>query len=177
MLDVPKRCDAPPRPGRAGGFTLIELLLVMFVMAVLVALVVGVGTHVIEEGRKTETRDRQNRMLAAIDAYYKVMGKVPPHAGDPNDSLTELVDHLRGREEGDEKLKRDIYKETNAYLGASDGELSLDAFNKPMRYYSDRGVGGRPLIISAGPDGEFGDGTTNRERQRREDNIRSDTSD
>jgi hypothetical protein len=148
---------------------------VMFVMAVLVALVVGVGTRVIEEGRKKETVSRQVRMLAAVDAYFKVMGEVPPHTGDPNESMTKLIEYLRGRKEGDGKLKRDIYEETKAYLGASDGELSLDAFNKPMRYYSDRGVGGRPLIISAGPDGEFGDGTTKQERQRREDNIRSDT--
>ncbi len=55
----------------------------------------------------------------------------------------------------------------DAYDG---GGAVKDAYGKAMRYEVDGGLGGRPVLISAGEDGEFGDTVA----AKKEDNIRSD---
>jgi type II secretory pathway pseudopilin PulG len=167
----------------------VELLLVMFVMSVLVALVVSVGSYVIEQERKKETINTQDRWLAALEAYRNVTRKYPPT--DPNilpggaqekdytyhGSMTGkhgLMQYLLGSM--DPTLTPKILAATKAYLGeGSSGTMATlgvnDAYGNPMRYYMDKGLGGKPLILSAGPDGDFG--VTN--QNKRTDNIRSDT--
>ena len=53
--------------------------------------------------------------------------------------------------------------------------MIADAYGRSMIYQKDRGFGGSPRIVSAGPDGKFGDepGLTNRDRYT-SDNIYSD---
>jgi len=199
------RRPAARRPGARtqGGFTLVELLLVMFVLSVLVALVVGVGRYVIEEGRKQETITSQDRLMAAIAAYRKVTGEVP--ASDPNgygniDFLVTQLEFNLEKEDLDPSVqpesdfrkrypqlapklwelfpaKAEIREATTPFLGgAGEGtSFRIDAYGKEMAYYADRGLGGMPVIISAGPDGQFGMGTGKEEEDKREDNIRSDT--
>jgi hypothetical protein len=69
-------------------------------------------------------------------------------------------------------MKTKIFNATKSYLEGtfSDGK---DAYSNSMRYYKDKGVGGKPLIISAGPDGDYGTATGS--EKKRTDNIRSDT--
>lgn len=204
------------------GFTLVELLLVMFVMSVLVALVVGVGTYVIDRARMEETVTTQTRILAAVAAYRNVTNRVPDTASDPNTSLGQLITTLRAEENAKEwangtsyaagdiardnpdasywtcafahsapgqlftfaqaraanvtywkmhTLKTKIYRATKPFLGEGTTVSTTDAYGVQMRYYSDRGLGGKPLILSAGPDGDFG----RLSEKRRKDNIRSDT--
>lgn len=181
------------RPGKtAKAFTLVELMVVMFIMAVVAALVVGVSWYVIEEGRKAETKAKMARLIEAINAYRKVTGKVPEIYYDPSynnrDSsrqyneqkcIQALLDVLKGNEprttgsgggqgpnEGSEE-----YKATKPWLGEDEGSsLTVDAYGKPMIYLMNGGHGGGPLIVSAGPDGYFGD--TGVESQKR-DNIYS----
>ena len=170
------------RPLAAPGFTLVELLLVMFVMGVLVALVVGVGSYVIESGRKTETIQKQQLLISAIRAYYKItqtypIDRDPNYPNDPNRSIDGLIWCLAGNmvqaataEERD-RIKREISQATAPFLSAINGDPKLDAFDKPMRFYRYPGLGGKPLILSGGPDEDFGD----RNADKRQDNIRSDT--
>jgi prepilin-type N-terminal cleavage/methylation domain-containing protein len=173
--------------GTSRGFTLVELLLVMFVMSVLVALVVGVGSYVVELERKKETVATQERWLAALEAYRNVTQKYPDTnttilPGGTNEkintypgSMSDLVAALQGAK--DPSMTAKIYQATKAYVGeGSTGSTTVplsmnDAYGTPMRYYKDKGVGGKPLILSAGPDADFG--VTN--DKKRTDNIRSDT--
>jgi prepilin-type N-terminal cleavage/methylation domain-containing protein len=190
------------RPGRPSlrGFTLVELLLVMFILSVLLALVVGVSWYVIEEGRKKETIVRQKNLLAAIDAFRKVTGRVPgENAGDqvtfdPDSSVTykynagEMMQKLSNLLTSGSPTNQNpdvttpLYKATSPFLGQAGGTMTTDAYGNSMLYIRDGGVGGKPVIVSAGPDGKFGfggktDGSTTNvpaNKQQQKDNIRSD---
>jgi prepilin-type N-terminal cleavage/methylation domain-containing protein len=161
----------PPsgRRPRRRGFTLVELLLVMFVLSVLVALVVGVGSYVIEQARITETVANQQALIAAIDAYRKVTGQFPD--GNGLGDIEVLMTALQP--DGNAPREVEIRKEVTPFLKAGSGSLMVDAFGSTMKYYAGKGLGGKPLIISAGPDGDFGDIPVDETKQR--DNIRSDT--
>ncbi len=157
-------------PAGPSGFTLVELLLVMFVLSILVALVVGVGSYVIEQARITETVETQLTLLAAVDAYRRVTGDFPePNQTVEEGSIEGLLTILQAS--GDASaLGEEIRKQTLPFL-QSGGSLQVDAFGNPMHYYPRRGIGGKPLVISAGPDGDFGEMDESKQR----DNIRSDT--
>jgi len=167
-----QRVFPPGRPARPGGFTLVELLLVMFVLSVLVALVVGVGSHVIEQARITETVQTQTTLLSAIDAYRRVTGHYPDEDPNAEGSIQRLMEVLQAA--GDHSARgEEIRKQVTPYLQAGAGSLQVDAFGNTMLYFAKRGIGGKPLILSAGPDGDFGHNPPDVTKQR--DNIRSDT--
>ncbi len=191
------------RPAHASrwGFTLVELLLVMFILSVLVGLVVGVSWYVIEEGRKKETLIKQKNLLAAIDGFRKVTGHVPGELTtekctyNPDSSQedlyssTKLMANLRNvlttgnYDNTNPDINSPIYKATHPFLGEDNGSALLtDAWGNSMLYLKNGGMGGTPLIVSAGPDGKFGYGgktdgtyTTAQLTQFKKDNIRSDT--
>lgn len=191
------RAVRPERPSR-WGFTLVELLLVMFILSVLVGLVVGVSWYVIEEGRKKETLSSQKKLMAAIDAYRKVMGKVPdkaegllyepdntntstPYKYNPDAQMQRLIVCLTtGKGDGAVlDVNSQIYKATHPFLGESSTGVTTDAYGKSMLYLCEGGVGGKPVIVSAGPDGIFGyeaayKTNPNMQKQYQKDNIRSD---
>ena len=146
----------------------------MFVMSVLVALVVGVGSYVIEQGRKEETVATQDRLLSALAAYRRITGDVPRVGYDPDEpdrNMNELISRLSGEGATNAKLSEKIAEATRPYLGGAGGGRKNDAYGNVMRYFHNRGVGGTTLIESAGPDGDFGD----EDEDKRRDNIRSDT--
>jgi prepilin-type N-terminal cleavage/methylation domain-containing protein len=187
------RAVRPERPSR-WGFTLVELLLVMFILSVLVGLVVGVSWYVIEEGRKKETLSSQKRLMAAIDAYHKVKVSVPDVVYDPDSTSTvpykkadptQVMSRLltfltTGKIDGILDINSPIYKATHPFLGNDDGtSLTTDAYGNSMVYMKDGGVGGKPVIVSAGPDGIFGYEAAYKtnptlQKQYQKDNIRSD---
>jgi len=186
------RAVRPERPSR-WGFTLVELLLVMFILSVLVGLVVGVSWYVIEEGRKKETLGSQKRLMAAIDAFRKVEGHVPgaiaaegvsyePDSSaadkwDPDKLMPRLIFVLStGSPTGTVDVNLPLYRATRPFL---DGVSTTDAYGKSMLYLKDGGVGGKPVIVSAGPDGVFGyekayKTNPTQQKQYQKDNIRSD---
>jgi prepilin-type N-terminal cleavage/methylation domain-containing protein len=168
------------------GFTLVELMLVMFILSVLVALVVGVSWYVIQQARKAETISNQTRLMAAVEAYRKTTGKLPydkqPYDADynpngPRDYHMEPEKHMKRLLlvlTGQIPKNPAAEKATKAWLGDTS---TNDAYGKSMVYFSDKGVGGKPVVISAGPDGVFGYEKNLADPQRyKEDNIRSDTS-
>jgi hypothetical protein len=158
------------------------------IFAVVVFFVISVTSRIHpEDGRKKDTIVKQKMLLAAIDAYRKTTGAVPdvaydPDSSDPNKSdparqMALLVAKLQGKDRDDP-----VYKATKPFLGDDPERSTRDGYGNAMLYLKDGGVGGKPVIVSAGPDGKFGYGgktdgaTTNApvNKQAQKDNIRSD---
>jgi len=184
---------------RAKAFTLVELMVVMFIMSVVAALVVGVSWYVIQQGRKSETRDKQRKLVEAINAYRKVTGHVPdidygpdlansdtatpPRYKDKSRLMLALIQILWGYSRpstytsniGSPDYNSAEYKATRPWLGSGAMSLTSDAYGNTMLYLKNRGFGGTPRIVSAGPDKMFGDeiGLAN-PAQYQSDNIYSD---
>jgi len=174
---TPPPVAAPAARGRA--FTLIELLVVILILGILVALVVGVSDYVMGEAARKQTQESQRILVNALQAYYDNSRPraYPPDMSESEtewsmqDSSGQLVQYLTvGADPNNptpnhpacraatEKLK-DLAQE------AYDPPYFRDAYDNEMGYDTDGGIGGGPVIISAGPDGDPNTET---------DNIRSD---
>ena len=164
------------------GFTLIELLVAIFIIGILVTLVIGVSNYVFEEASRKETQATQTIVMQAIEAYRDVMGNYPPdnNTTDPNytsysyTDATCLMPHLTALNCYTGTKQTKIRKATGPIMlklsaeamKTTDPDKLFDGFGKAMRYEQDGGLGGRPVLIS---DGDDGDPTT-------ADDIRSDGS-
>jgi len=62
---------------RRRAFTLVEVMVVIMILAILLALVVGVGKTVMREVGRTKTKQIQDIVVAAINAYYDAQGTYP----------------------------------------------------------------------------------------------------
>jgi type II secretory pathway pseudopilin PulG len=146
---------------------MVELLVVMFIMAVVVALIVGVSKYVMDSAAKKQTETAQEIVLQAIQEYRRVKNAVPPDDGDhETDVLMAELETCEQSAKIVEKLSKEVYPQRR-------GELR-DGYDQPMRYYQDEAIGNEPLLLSAGPDREWGEGAG--EAAQREDNIASDGS-
>ena len=177
-LDDNAAWGAGRRTGRPGAFTMIELLVVMFILAVLVALVASVGGYVMRSANERETAAIQAILMDAIQAWHDKANSTDPTTtakGYPKEDfdtqksemqnlMTQLTSSLvyppASRAARNILLK--LPKE--AWSGGTD-EPVKDRWGKSMKYKDTGGLGGRPVIISAGPDGNF---------NTDDDNIRSD---
>jgi prepilin-type N-terminal cleavage/methylation domain-containing protein len=63
------------------AFTLIEILVVMTLIAILVGIGVPAFTSVMEQARKTQAKNEEQQIIAAVNAYYTEYGKYPLPAG------------------------------------------------------------------------------------------------
>jgi len=177
------------------AFTLIELLVVIFIMGILVTLVVSVSTYVMRKANREQTAANQQVILAAINAFHEITGDDPSDDPNhitntdwlplpsPQDAGVSGADYdaflsgytlqcfLLGAEAGSDQTKAKLQKATEkCLLELPEGVFVpkygfRDAYGNWMRYDKDGGLGGRPVIISAGPDGRF---------ETEADNIRSD---
>ena len=166
------------------------LVLVALVICMLVFIVPQIGLippHGYEQSEKHSTALSQKALAGAIEAYRRLTGALPdvaydPDSSDPNKSdparqMALLVAKLRGKDRDDP-----VYKATKPFLGDDPERSTRDGYGNAMLYVKDGGMGGKPVIISAGPDGKFGYGgktdgaTTNApiDKQAQKDNIRSD---
>ncbi|MCK4625996.1 MAG: type II secretion system protein [Phycisphaerae bacterium] len=159
------------------GFTLVEMLVVISVVAILLTIVVGVTHIVLARASAEQTRTNMLVILQAIEEYRTVKGDYPPDEADsvaPGgwvDGERNWDAYCRGKKLYEElvsvpqsqafvaKLDKDAIKSIYS------SDVFVDGFEKYMEYFSDGGVGGSPVIVSAGTDSDFG--TEN-------DNIRSD---
>jgi prepilin-type N-terminal cleavage/methylation domain-containing protein len=174
------------RPGASSphrtAVTLIELMVVIFILAVLAALVVGGGMWIRRASQEKQTITSQKIVMTTIRAYYDVYEEYPNDSTnppwDPAESGKLLLGHLKGEEADADADKAKVRKATmeilrglpeDALPGA--GAAIKDGFERPMAYQRDGGLGGGPVVISAGPDGEFGDDAS---PEYKSDNIRSD---
>ena len=156
-----------PEPRRA-GLTLIELLAVMFILAILVALVVGVGRYVIDDANKRKTQQTLTVLKEAVQSYHDAASpKAYPDGNGDDASAAQIFSALTSPEDSPrvqaamERIRR--LPEDAMETGGS-ANVFLDAWGRKIRYDKDGGFGGRPVFISAGSDGDFGT----------DDDIRSD---
>ncbi len=149
------------RTERYGGFTLIELMTVMFIMAIVVALVVGVGRFVMEEARRKETRNNQAIVMTAVEAYIEV---ARPYANEPEEAFPSedvkkffyeiaQVDNASGKE----NPTSFVIREQVAGFPPEWTEMGSfpDGWGQSMVYERTGSANGGPVLISPGPDGEF----------------------
>jgi type II secretory pathway pseudopilin PulG len=139
---------------------MIELLIVMFILAILIALAVGVGQWVFSDAARKATLSTQEVLFSAIETFHDIEGEWPEGEGDENSAhrlWEQLVDEHDRTREIVEALDRESFDRDN--------EVFLDGYGNPIRYDDSGGIAGRPVLISAGPDGDF---------STSEDNIRSD---
>jgi len=59
------------------AFTLIEILVVMTLIAILVGIGVPAFTSVMEQARKTNAKNEEQQIVAAVNAFYTDYGKYP----------------------------------------------------------------------------------------------------
>ena len=161
------------------AFTLIELIIVIAIISILAALIVSGGRYVMSEADRKTTQTIQAITMQAIQVWFDNITpcQYPPGNGDAA-SPQELFDYLTGNADlnGDGSIDS-ADAQTSCVLAAREFLLKLpqaafqrgddcirDGFGEPIRYSQFGGIGGRPVLISNGPDKEFGN----------EDNIRSD---
>lgn len=158
----------PDNSGRqASGFTLVELMIVIFILAVLVAIVVSVSGYVTRNANEKETAATQAILMEAIQAWRdKDTNKSYPDANTPQQLIDQLTGHAAGMTPDDPRAKAasDILLKLSKEAWPNPSGPVLDAWGRPMEYQQGGGLGGTPVIISHGPDGT----------QNTDDDIRSD---
>lgn len=153
------------RPFSTGGkgFTLIEMLVVIVIIGLLVSMIVGVSMWIYTEASRKTTQGYQGAIVAAIETYYNVQHAYPLENFPPATTRSNaLYLQLTAVPQSADKV-RALPRE--AVSGA--GEF-LDAWGNLMDY---RLLGGRPVLISHGPDKIVNDSAS---PDARKDNIRSD---
>ena len=160
------------------GFTLIELMIVIFILAVLVAIVVSVSGYVTRNANEKETAATQALLINAIQAWRdKNTDKTTNNGYPANPSVTPPVPSLINQltvvntnppiiTEAMTKAATEILLKLPKEAWPTPNSEVLDAWGRPMQYLSAGGLGGTPVIISRGPDGTLGN----------DDDIRSDES-
>ena len=164
------------------AFTLIELLVVMVIISIIITMVITVTKYVYDEAALKQTEANQNIVVSAIEAYYEVQGSYPADAmdfatppgaqGPANaDANNILLYYLRGWEEGTDNQsvrnsKQRVRKATESIIlelpsdavviADLDTSFLMDGFGNAMQYSRTGGLGGRPVVVSAGPDDQFG---------------------
>src|SRR6266540_4878024 len=95
IIEVPGRGD---RVGRregdglrsSGAFTLIELLVVLAIVAVVSALVVGLGNHANNFAQMVRAKAELAAVSAALESYRRQYGDYP-HTNRPDELLQALI--------------------------------------------------------------------------------------
>jgi len=88
--------------GHTSAFTLIELLVVISLIAILVGIGVPTFTSVMNQARKTQAKNEEQQIVAAVNAFYTEYGKYPlvtsdtPITGASTPSNSDLFFTLRG---------------------------------------------------------------------------------
>ena len=111
------------------------------------------------ESPKKCTAASEEIILSAINAYFDATGSYPPDDGGQCHTCRKLF-------EATKKVgaSLDILKKLPQDSISSDGHL-VDGWDREFGYKCNGSVNGGPVLISAGPDGQFDN----------KDNIRSDT--
>ncbi len=153
-------CKPVPR-----GFTLVEMIVAISVVVILVTIVVGVSHMVLARAGKERTKLNMQVILQAIEAFRETdsTGLYPPTTGTtPEDRNKALFTALKDNPAAEAKLRN---LPGDAIENINSNDCFVDGFERVLDYSSDGGVGGMPVLISAGPDSDF---------DTEKDNIRSD---
>lgn len=158
---------------RRPAMTLIEMVIAIFAIAIAVALMMGWMNSLRQEAK----RDLAVRLLADLDLalarYHRTTGCYPTSHG-PDSAIQATLDLL------DHEKTRPLLENLPTTVWREPGRRHLvDPWGTPLRYYTAESDspwpwvkvnGGRPVLVSAGPDRDFGDG----DPAAVGDNLRSD---
>lgn len=144
------------RLGKNCGFTLIEMLVVILIIGILVALVVSVSGMIIRRGYIARTRTDLEMIMKAVQIFYE---DTTPHAYPAGPNIRNLYQQLQTVPRAADRLRK-----LDPKVSPANRRVFLDWFGFKLRYFPERGPAGSPLLISPGPDGDFGT----------DDDIRSD---
>jgi len=181
LASTPNRAGRSSRKAPRSAFTLVEMLVVIFIIGILVMLVVGVSSYVMNQANHQQTITVQTIVRDAIDAFKEITGHYPPDDPNADYSTDILVDYLSANPNDPNAPKdpngvpydTDILRRIESIVmpkllnlpkEALVNGVIYDGYDKAMRYYATGGMGGRPVLISDGTDGE----------PNTEDDIRSD---
>lgn len=145
-----------PGTGMAVTGLVLGVVLAFISSAFGLGLVVGISRYTMAKAAREQTIATQKVVMLAIERYRDANGGNYPHVGDSNDcsALMSALMHqgsLRARQAAKDAL-RDLPKET----WAGGGNPVFDGFGQPMKYEKAGGLGGTPVLISKGPDRQFG---------------------
>jgi prepilin-type N-terminal cleavage/methylation domain-containing protein len=169
------------RKRAAAAFTLIETLVVVSILAILISLVVSIANAVRVTGIEQQVRADLNILMAQVHAYRDLTGKYPAHwaGANPDPTFTAKMNFgvlicgagglvTAGNSSGGLMAIPSIAGELNErfpsrrFVDFKDGTTTYrylsDGFpdNMPLNYLSNGGLGGMPVIISTGPDRQWG---------------------
>lgn len=138
---------------RSRAFTLIEMLTVLFILAILIALVVSVSKWVINNSNKNKTRDAMKLIIHAVKVYYDEQDpkEYPDTPATDEDFRSCSQLYLDIRNDGGKAL--DVIRALPERI--IEGNTFHDAWDTEMQYDNNGGMGGVPGLRSAGPDGDF----------------------
>lgn len=177
-----------PRYGQGRNcfaFTLIEILVVIVIITILLGIGVGVVVFAKGHAKKQNTIATMKIVMNAIDAFHEQnYPDYPDDAPPPNNRFYRYSDGLHGdlfeitydppinptnfyfatESVGKEKLAdldQDVFKVVPVPRPSENDRAVpafLDGYGKVMLYSPIGGLGGRPVLISAGNDEKFGPG-------------------
>ncbi len=147
----PASTHRPPR----GPISFLECLGIVVAALVAIAIVCSLiwGPRCRWEGERKNTVATQAIILSAINTYYTAKSLYPVGVGNGEPNLSTLGTELMAVPES-AKVLSCLSKQAVASSG--DSLLLLDGWGRPMGYSPTGGFGGRPVLISAGPNGRFG---------------------
>ena len=166
------------------GFTLVEMIIVVIIIGILVTVVVGVSKMVVARAASEKTRTYMQTITLAINAYREAAGDYPPEETDIPAVPEEWYPGMRPSEKRQRMWSafcrnKKLYQQLIAVplaqkrlaalpedaVSSIYGEnVFVDGFETYMDYFRTGGIGGLPVLISAGADRTFDT----------EDDIRSD---
>ena len=152
---------------------MVEMLVVLLILAILLALVVGISRYVMAKAAEEQTVAIQRIVMLAIERYRDTNGGNYPSVGVTND-CSQLMNALVYQGSlGAKKAAKDVLRDLPKEAWAGGSNKLFDGYGKEMRYEPTGGLGGVPLLISCGADRKKNDGG-DRNHADNEDNIYSD---
>jgi len=148
------------------GFTLSEMLVVVAILLILAGALVGFGRHLKQQARANLCGCTISVIIAAIEQYHDWHDAfpAPDFPVDPaNDPRRLPIENLYAQLYDQPRSCALCEQIEKSQKGDTDGDGAfefLDPWGKPLRYrYLDKNGFPLtfPLVISAGPDGWFGD--------------------
>ena len=181
-----KRISTPHHRRGRSAFSLLEILVVIVIISILLTIGVGAMVFAKAHAKKQNTIATMKIVMNAIDAFYEEEqyypggALLPPNryrysdglhgalfdityeerAGKPPSHNCEYEPESIGKEKLTD-LDQDVFKFVRVPRpGENDRVVPAfsDGYGKVMLYASDAGLGGTPVLISAGNDGKFGPG-------------------
>jgi type II secretory pathway pseudopilin PulG len=146
-------------------------MVVLLILGILVSLAVGIGVLVFGSAAEKQTKATMRVVLSAVYAYQEAAGAFPPDV-DPNkptDSnkysvsgrtlklfLTGTGQGMSATSPGVPAAVEKLRSLSGDAFGSADGGFA-DGWGTGIRYRPAGGFGGKPLLVSAGPDRLFGE--------------------